>query len=324
MSSVEIIICTEKGRLESEAMLLIASLREFGGCLSNTPIYSYQPRKQFKISPSTAAFFSEHNVVHFDIPLNVEYEHYPLANKPLACAHREQHSNADFLIFLDSDVFFYNEPSALTDLNGSDVKLRPVDFKGVGSNMSGDENEEYWKDLYHTLGVTVKRTVESTVTGEKILEYYNSGHIVTKREIGLFTRWLKNFRRVMDCGLSPRGENLYFVEQTVFAATVSQMMLKVAEFEKEYNFPAFCAEGEIVKDRWKVDDFEQLVSLHYHRLFDREDGVHPLKHHFRTEKSLVLDRLLSENGVLRLPSSSVSRFYMSHRVKQSSDKITPA
>jgi hypothetical protein len=79
MSSIEIIICTEKGRLESEAMLPISSLRNFGVRLSNTPIYSYLLRKptlkdyyidlerriESPMTMITGGFFSASDFVNF-------------------------------------------------------------------------------------------------------------------------------------------------------------------------------------------------------------------------------------------------------------------
>ena len=48
-NKIEIVICTEKGYLESMSKLLVASLREFGGEFKDVPIFSYQPRKEFQI-----------------------------------------------------------------------------------------------------------------------------------------------------------------------------------------------------------------------------------------------------------------------------------
>jgi len=83
--------------------LLIYTLREFGGKLRDLPIFSYQPRKKYKISKETIAFFEKNQVEYIDLDLNKKYDYYPLANKPLSCAHREMNTNRDILIFLDSD-----------------------------------------------------------------------------------------------------------------------------------------------------------------------------------------------------------------------------
>lgn len=52
-------------------------------------------------------FFERNQVEYVDLELSQDFSDYPLANKPLVCAHREQNTNAEILIFLDSDVLFF-------------------------------------------------------------------------------------------------------------------------------------------------------------------------------------------------------------------------
>ena len=79
MKNAEIIICTEKGILESKSKLLVYSIRKFGGRFKDIPIFSYQPRKDFKISNDTISFFKKNNVEIIDLDLNKEYKNYSLA-----------------------------------------------------------------------------------------------------------------------------------------------------------------------------------------------------------------------------------------------------
>ena len=192
-NKIEIVICTEKGYLESMSKLLVASLREFGGEFKDVPIFSYQPRKEFQISPETIAFFEENSVEYIDLELNTDFCHYPFANKILASAHRETNTNAEILTFLDSDVFFFNEPKEFADFGNADVILRPVDIKNIGAEDSDDKNAIYWERLYNLLGVKTRRKVLTTVTNISIWEYYNAGHIVTLAKNDLFRAWQKNF-----------------------------------------------------------------------------------------------------------------------------------
>ncbi|MDX1641636.1 MAG: hypothetical protein R3220_08050, partial [Balneolaceae bacterium] len=201
--------------------LLVWSIRNFGGSFKDVPIYSYQPRKDFKISKKTAQFFEKNEVEIVDEVLNKDFANYPLANKPLAASHRESHTKSDNLIFLDSDIFFLNEPVELVEFEGKDVIVRPVSYKNIGSHDFDDENALYWQQLYDLLGVEARRKIRSSGDEKEILEYYNSGHIVTKTSNNLFNRWNENFKKVMQHNLMPGGD-LFYVEQSVFSATVSQ------------------------------------------------------------------------------------------------------
>jgi len=298
MAKIEIIICTEKGYLESMSKLLISSLREFGGNLKDVPIISYQPRKMFKISNETITFFKKNNVEHVDIELNTNYCYYPFANKPLACAHREMNTNADILIFLDSDVFFLNEPSEFLDLGNEDVILRPVDTKNIGAKNSEDQNAIYWNNLYELLGVKGPKNTITTGANENIWEYYNTGHIVTLKKNSLFKTWSENFLKVMDAGIRP-DLGLYFVEQSVFSATVSQMELKVKHFSREYNYPIHL-EHSFTNQKYLANCLKDLVSIHYHKIFTNKTAAKCLRKQFlKTGKGRKLNKLISDFNILQ-------------------------
>lgn len=267
---IEIIICTEgAGYLESQSKLLVSSLREFGGKFRDIPIFSYQPRKKFKVSPETIAFFEKNNVEYVDIELNKDFQDYTFANKLLASAHRETNTDAEILIFLDSDILFLNEPKEFANFDNADVILRPVDMKNIGTENSEDKNSAYWDSLYNLLGVKIRRNVLTTVTNENIWEYYNTGHIVTFPKNNFFRTANENFLKVMDAEIIP-DSGVTFVEQSVFSATVSQMELKVKLFSKEYNYP-LPMEGQIKNSDYIVNDFDSLVSIHYHDIFKKKN-----------------------------------------------------
>lgn len=294
MCDLEIILCTEAGPLENMSMLLISSIRLLGGEFENVPIYSYQPRLNKGISNSTRDFFEKNGVTLIDEPLNTLYTEYPLANKPLACAHREEYSNADYLLFLDNDTFFCGFPHLLVDglKNGADVALGPVDFNNVGTDMLFSAGEgAYWKSLYRLLRAKPRKNITTRIHKEKILEYYNSGFIYVKREVGLFKKWLENFNRVMDKGLEP-SKGLFFVEQSCLSATVAQINLGVHELDRSYNYPV-----SAMSRRWKgyyPFTLRNVKHTHYHKLFRNSGGLNPIEKKLRkTVNGEQLNKLIN-------------------------------
>lgn len=266
--NLAIIICTEEGELEKYSQLLVASLRKYGGKYKSLPIYSFAPRKDRDISKETENFFKHYNVSHNAVELNTKYLNYPLANKPLVCAFAESTLDYEFLLFLDSDVAFINEPSFFSQLT-SDVALRPVDTKNVGSNGQNDKNNAYWSKLYEALNTEYpSERVRSTVDDQEILPYYNSGHIFVKRNIGLFSKWKDNFEHIMKIGLMP-DHGMFFVEQSVFAATVVQMKLSVKHFPAAYNYPIHMQDRKM-PDKTRLNKLTETSTIHYHKLFNKE------------------------------------------------------
>lgn len=274
---IEIIICTESGYLEAQSKLLIYSIRKFGGIIKDADIFSYKPRKGKSLKKSTIAFFEKYNVVNNDLELNRDYPNYPLANKPIVCAHREELSLADILIFLDSDAFFLHSPDFITNIKPGQLFMRPVDVKNIGTDiLFSDTNGGYWQKLYNELGVHNHRTINTTVDNKEILEYYNSGMIVSTVSNGLFKNWKINFDRVMSMKLKP-NQGLFFVEQSVLSATISEMKLKVSPLPKEFNFPIHMSEN-VKNPSYLIDRLSDVGHVHYHKIFKNKECENP---HFR-------------------------------------------
>ena len=257
---VTFIICTEKGDLERKSLLLVESIRRFTKRFSTCDIISIAPREGHEIAQETKRKFENLKVQHYDVPLNDAYKDYPLANKPLSCAYVEENIDSDYFVFVDSDQLFFNAPDECILDDKHDVGLRPVDVKNIGSNGS-DENYDYWQKLYDILDVKNQKYVISTVDEQKILQYWNSGLITVKSETGLFKEWKKNFMKVMENGLQP-GQGEFFIEQSVFAATVSSMNLNVYEFSNSYNYPLHMQNQIPVNKR--LTSLEEATTLHYH------------------------------------------------------------
>lgn len=318
MASTEIIICTEKGYLESMSKLLVWSIRNFGGRFSNLPIYSYQPRKEFKISRKTIRFFEQNEVHIVDDVLNSDYAHYPLANKPLATAHRESRTSAKHLIFLDSDIFFLKEPEDLISFNGHDLILRAVDHKNIGTEHPGDENAAYWQQLYNLLGVKAERKVRATSDNREILEYYNSGHLVTKTQNNLFSRWKENFIKVMKHDLKPKND-LFYVEQSTFAATITQMEWSVKQLEDYLNYPIFFLGNSPFTDL-QFETFKDLVSIHYHKQFKRYNGINPIEPLLqKSSNGKIINKKIKEFKLLK-KSNAFTKFFGTQRKRYDSLK----
>ena len=314
--NAEIIICTEQGYLEKMSKMLVWSVRSFGGRYKNLPIYSYQPRSGHDISAETRAFFDNYEVQVVDEILNQKYPDYGLANKPLACAHRENNSSAESLIFLDSDIFFLNEPVDLLNFDGCDVIVRPVDYKNVGASGPDDKKANYWHELYKMFGVTDPGRVKTTASGLEIYPYFNSGHIVTKRDNGLFTRWLENFESVMGKELMPE-KGLFYVEQSVFAATVSQLRLNVKQPENSYNFPIYFF-NRITGLQERIDQLGDTVSIHYHGEFKNIFGYN-LIHDFleSSENGRQINHKLHEFELIKRESEiSILKFRVRRRLRK--------
>jgi hypothetical protein len=265
---IAFIICTEPGRLEHQSLLLAKSIRQFGGKLKDTPIYSFHPRPGNPIAASTLARFETLNVYHQQIPLNTEFPDYYLANKPLACAYAEQTIDAHILVFIDSDQCILREPSEFFLPVGCNVGLRPEYGKGIGSSGIRDRQDDYWRSVYDLVGVQEERFVITPIGHKRIRAYWNTGMIAVRCEAGIFTAWKNNFETVMRLNICPlQGD--YMVEQSMFGVTVCALKEPVHTFSSSYSYP-LPLHNRISKAS-KLSNFDQLVSMHYFSLFYFDD-----------------------------------------------------
>jgi hypothetical protein len=204
-------------------------------------------------------------VIHRRIALNLDYQDYPLANKPLVAGYAEQTIDAEILVFADSDKVILNDPTEFVLNGGYDGAVRPVDKKNIGTQGRGTPNFEYWNELFTLTGVCPRSTVQTVVDRTRVLAYWNSGLVVVKRAAGIFTSWRDLFERVMHLKLQP-DTGPFYVEQSALAAALCASNACVQTLSRAYSYPLHL-HNEIPEEQRPVR-LDHLVSLHYHRAFD--------------------------------------------------------
>lgn len=260
-----VIICTERD-FEWKSRLLVRSIRRFGGDLSSVRIVSYSPLPQGRPSLECLDEFRSLDVETVTAQLNEYWPEYKLANKVVACAHAEQTLNLDKIAFLDSDQIVVSSFKSLFETTAA-FAARPVDVKNIGFLRPGDEEASYWDALYRVCGVASMRTVQTTVCGSLIREYFDSGMFSVSSHAKILTKWKRNFALVWSLGLRPiQGD--YFVEQSCLSATASALVDKVEILPVGYDLPVDVLYRKSRTGHSSTPIGGTAVSLHYHRLFD--------------------------------------------------------
>lgn len=198
-------MCVESGALEAQAVLLVESLREFGGRFRDAPVWAVSPRPGRRPGTATVAALEALDVRYLDETLDTGCPEYGPANRVAAAARVEEIAGTDFLAVLDSDTFFTAEPAAFALPPGVDAAARPVDVKGICTRGTGDPCDDYWQRLCAACGVSYDRLPwVSTATGDATVKAsYNGGLVVVRSGLGLFARGLDFFRLAVRRGLVP-------------------------------------------------------------------------------------------------------------------------
>ncbi len=232
-----IIYCIEKGMLEKYTLLSIASVRRFGGFLSQYDIYCIQPRKEFPVSEYTKNQIRHFGGTFIEVPLNKTHRYYSFANKPLALSYMTDHYVYDQYIFLDGDTIVLNEPHEFSN-HDSDILLSPVYSKGIGIRDFSDANGAYWIRLLERAGVKNESLpkVKTIFEGEEIIGYWNAGIMVVNRKDKIVEAWKQLTLRLLEERIYP-ASGIFFVEQTAMAAVLIASNCTVGNLPVTHNFP---------------------------------------------------------------------------------------
>jgi hypothetical protein len=273
---VAFIMCVERGYLEDQTKLLCKSIRQYCGRYKDSSIYTFQPRKGTEIADETLAALKQLDVTHITENINADHPDYPIGNKIFVSAWAERNLDEDILVFVDSDSFFCNEPSAFELPEGIDAAVRPVDRKRKGSFGEGDFHDAYWQKLYEICGVTARPFVRTTLDNEEIRAYFNAGLMVCRRSANLYQLWEENFLKLMELGhvlVKEDGKTwVRNMDQFSLAATFSNNFQAIDILDERYNYPL--PQRSHTKSSMGTAQLSELIHVHYHRWFNKPDFLH--------------------------------------------------
>lgn len=262
------LICVERGRLESEAVLLVESLRAWGGAWADCPVYAFAPRRDRDPAPETVGGLTRLGTTMVHEHLVERFDEIPTFNKVAASAWAERELGQETLVFTDTDSVFLGEPTELAG-EGWVAAMRPVDRRIAGSRGKG-KNEPFWRKMYAELGVREQPFVETTVGQMRIRAYWNSGLIATRRSAGLFGAWERALVRLFDAGVVQKRWP-QFMDQLSWAGVTAGVHDRVRVLSDAYNYPL--RHRQALRPRARDLDLPDLVHLHYRLWFHLEDGL---------------------------------------------------
>jgi hypothetical protein len=230
------VICVEKGSLEYKALLLILTLRKNWGKWSSVPIYAYSPRAGKEPSDWLKAVYEQYNVRPIYEHLNIKYADYPLANKPIVMAHAERTLKSSILVFLDTDIVCWNEPTYFALPDKCDLSLCVDTTKTVSSSGPGDRYDQMWKRLYEMAGVRNEPYVVTHLTNQRVKSWWMSSVIPSRRECGLMGRWLDVFERALRADFFV-PEAHYLREQMTLCAVAAAVYERFLELPISHSYP---------------------------------------------------------------------------------------
>lgn len=174
---------------ERKAMVLVDSIRAFGGAHAQAPIYVVQ------IDPpdNPCRRLAARGVTVVPLDLDPLARAYPYAYKAYAAAEIERRvtGKVDTLVWMDPGMLLLAPPDSLTLGSNHAVALRPVFLANTVGQPPEAIPDAYWSRIYELTGTDWKQapTVEEYVTGQKLRSYYTCIVIAFKPERGICQEW---------------------------------------------------------------------------------------------------------------------------------------
>jgi hypothetical protein len=202
---VEFALIAETGPLEAQALLLVESLRCYGGRHAEGKVTVASPRPARRPSGRTIRALRRLDAEYLPLEIAGACPDYPTSWRVHSLAVLERRPGPAVLVQLDSDAVFLGDVGELCA--EAPASARPVDVKGMGSTGPGDDYEPYWVALCELAGVDVDALpfARATVDGARVRATHNGGFVAARRESGLFTLAEELFRRSVEANLRPHG-----------------------------------------------------------------------------------------------------------------------
>lgn len=204
-AGAEFALIVEAGPLEAQAVLLVESLRRFGGSHAGAAVTAVSPRPQRRPSRATVRALRGLGAEYVAFEADGACPVYPTSWRVHSLAMLERRPGPEVLVQLDSDTLFLGDVGPLCA--DAPAVARPVDVKGMGSTGPGDPYEPYWEALCALAGIGVDALpfVRSTVDGVRVRATHNGGFVAARRDAGLFGLADALFRRSVAADLRPHA-----------------------------------------------------------------------------------------------------------------------
>jgi hypothetical protein len=259
--SLTVVCCVESGPLEATTVMMVESLRRWGGRFATVPVIAVTPRFGPPLRRTTRHSFDRLNVRYIRRPSRHEFAWYSFLNKPLSLVAAEETISTDLVAWLDADVLVTGSPEAFDLQPGIDFAGCPSD-RNLGSTGPGDAFEPYWARMCSVLGLAVDDLpwVQTCREQARIRLYFNGGVLVYRRSTGYAPAYLAGCLDVLKSRLASRQAGIFFAEQVTAGLVAVKRGLKTHILPEQFNY----AVGSKALDGFTPQTFAQARVLHYH------------------------------------------------------------
>ncbi|MCX5752093.1 MAG: hypothetical protein NTW97_00445 [Candidatus Krumholzibacteria bacterium] len=268
-------------------LILVESIRTFGGRFADAPVWIYAPSNLLKTREGLVKSFAPlgAEVRPSDAPR--EAREVPYAGKVFAAARAEAAAKgaASILVWMDEDTVVLMEPRELVLVRGASLGYRPAMHQNIGSLYS-EKPDAFWRRVYERLSVPESAVfpMKTVADGKTLRPYFNAGLLAVRPERGLLKKWAEAFsvlyRDPVLVEICRKDERVrLFLHQAALSGAIMKLLGRdeMTLLPDGYNYPLFFKETYGADKPF--DTLDGVVTLRYDAYFRNPapDGSAKLK-----------------------------------------------
>ncbi len=303
--SMTVVSCVEAGGLEPKTIRMVESLRRFGGRFADVDVIAVTPRLGPPLAAETRRRMDELGIRHLKVRPRTRYVWHHYMNKAQAVMAAEQATEADSILWIDSDIIFLREPNELELPDGIDFVASAPDTGLIGSSGSEDPHDAFWSRCASLIGKQVDDLPWLTTgDGHRIRFYWNAGLFVYRRSSRFGSEFVSDFERAMAEGVARNHAQVHGMDQVILGLTVLRLGLGWRAIPDTSNFPVL----SFLPENFDPVKVEPVTVLHYHdsmspdllpKLLETLAPAHPEVHAWLASEGPVVDPLSRPHRWLR-------------------------
>lgn len=266
---------------ETNALLLVESIRAFAGSLSQAPIWCFVPQYGKELSANTEQRLAELGaiIIKYDIDAEARRVFFAADIQAAALAESMATDHTQLLVWLSSNTIVLQEPKDFLLPDDKVLGYRPVHHTNVGSPYE-KPLDTFWSLVYKYCEVPEDRVfpMQTHVDAKMIRPYFNAGMLVIRPDKRLCTTWRDTFFTIYH---KPDMQALYekderytiFAHQAILSGIILQMFSpqELLELPNDYNYPIHLYEEDVTGHR--PSRIEDLVTIRHEGFYTDPDWM---------------------------------------------------
>jgi len=262
------------GGYEVQSLILIRSLRQFGGEMSELPIWALVPEDD----ALALDFLKELETMHIRVvPFRIDddFKRFPFALKAVAAAQAEllAGKNQKILAWHDRTGFIQRAPKAFDLPPDKTFGFRPTDIANIGA-LFGQTLPSFWIRVCETFNITTDQLpiITSIIDRKDLHLYINAGLLVVRPESGILKKWTDNLQKTYNLpefSQFYRADQRYaiFMHQAALTAAVVQQSTPEERLILPENY-LFSVDNFLeYPPELKPDSLDEIITGRFHDFF---------------------------------------------------------